>query len=1422
MIESEALRANLEATAFREVEFDPRYQVLKDAVKDYHGIDKAVDSLLFELHHPFRNWGIVIGELRPFALKNLATYSRLPQGPEAIQVLLGIFFDAIAQAPKEAQKAEAVKGILAFIEKIIQTVETERLLTLLPHIEQALIRLREFDVSVIQAIARNYHPVSRLVQDLSRRLEGQDLSPGLWDAAGRLLIRVQEVTFRYWLEQEDPTDWLGRIIRQVSTKMDLKDLMETFGPIELLSHRYFRSILGDLEAKKGGPFGRKEVLDLASHTGYLDVVRQYRQIIKKIGQFSQTIQSGDMASQREKAEIYLLFLFHLIEMEGLSPIHEEVLQQINRSLLGLVRTAEPDRLQEVLSKGFSILKQEAGPFPRTALRCIETLGLEILHRDNAQLTGLFLNQVVRFGFQPPGVKGADTEWHILSSPTHVQNIRVWLRLIGERPKACTTLLSALIINLKLAGTCIRDTDLFQKDVSRLLNCDIESNYTLVKQLTKVLPVYFSEIGAEGLLRDVSTELDEISQRRDILIHFLRKQSHVESNNLIVDFLEAILCFWFSREKSMLVSFLPPEILEQLSTHGPYIDHVHRLILHLAEVLGLDPFTSNVDRLLGLEEEELSEIMNQVPDVPPQEKKRLRLLIQMYRLEALKYRLGTQEIRRYLREAKDLGFDGLDTVIKALDAGDTEQCLEAILDQLEALKKIILSRERFEVQEDIYHKRHIAAGIPSMYGRYHERKFDALSLSLRLENLANIYFERLIAETDSGFFISRATFVRILRYLHLFWRAVQLDGVYSKKFVTHLSLLEKSLEIRRFAFSQYLDIVRGLSEGVKDIIRVYYIEPHQDNLSLAVRQLGRHNLLPKYQNATKEAENEAQLVHQITEWFLRDLIAGTFGLQYLDNFISRVYQVIGEQREKLDHEDLDLLLSYNPDQILCSIHNPRQETKDLIHLGNKGFNLVLLAEEGMPVPPGMIVTTEVFRCYPIFQKLPSVYREFKSQLRTAIEEIEQQTGRGFGDPSNPLLLSVRSGSAISMPGMMTTIINVGSNLEIIEGLAGKTGNTWFAWDNYRRFIQSWAMAFGMEREAFTRLINDHKKRYGVRRKRDFTGEQMKELALLYRKTTLDTGLKVADDPFEQLLMAIKLVIASWESKKAKDYREIAEVSDYWGTAVVLQTMAYGNLSDISGTGVAFTPDPKQDRENISMRGDFTPGNQGDDIVSGLVSTYPISIEQERALGLDSEMTLEENFPEIYNRLLALSKRLIYEKRWDPQEIEFTFEGPEAHQLFILQSRDMTIKRQDTLETFVPSAELEASYLGRGIGVSRGAMSGKAVFTLSEIEGLRRREPHTPLILIRSDTVPDDIREISSADGLLTAKGGQTSHAAIIAFRLDKACVVGCKQLQVFEDQGLARLHEHTIHSGDFLSIDGRSGLIYMGRHATQIEKMTPLD
>ncbi|HYB19284.1 MAG TPA: PEP/pyruvate-binding domain-containing protein, partial [Thermodesulfobacteriota bacterium] len=558
------------------------------------------------------------------------------------------------------------------------------------------------------------------------------------------------------------------------------------------------------------------------------------------------------------------------------------------------------------------------------------------------------------------------------------------------------------------------------------------------------------------------------------------------------------------------------------------------------------------------------------------------------------------------------------------------------------------------------------------------------------------------------------------------------------------------------------------------------------------------------------------IYQIGEKFLRDLISSTFGLQYLDNFLARIQQVLGEQKETLSEADLDLLMTYDAKKVTCIIHHPNSLTNDLIHLGNKGHNLVVLASEGVPVPPGFIVTTEVFRCLRIIEKYKHARDHFEREIRAGIQQIEKATGNEFGSTRRPQLLAVRSGATISMPGMMSTLLNVGINEEIVESMARSTREIWFAWDNYRRFLQSWGMSFGMHREIFSEIMRKYKAKYHVDKKRQFTGEEMKELALAYRAAVEERQITLYEDPWAQLHVAIQQVIRSWDSNNARQYRQIMGISDYWGTAVIVQAMVFGNLSLYSGSGVLFTAHPYRKIRRVALWGDFTPGNQGEDIVGGLVSTYPISKEQIEMAGREGDLFLEEDFPEVYKQLFSISKTLVYDKKWNPQEIEFTFESPEASGLYILQTRDMVSAKRERFAVFSPSPSLEENFIGKGIGVSGGALSGRIVFTLEDIQRFRQEEPHTPLILVRSDTVPEDIREISLTDGLLTAKGGQTSHAAIVAFELDKTAIVGCHNLLVLENEGRCQINRTTLQTGDYISLDGRKGLVYLGEHEMKDE------
>jgi pyruvate,orthophosphate dikinase len=286
--------------------------------------------------------------------------------------------------------------------------------------------------------------------------------------------------------------------------------------------------------------------------------------------------------------------------------------------------------------------------------------------------------------------------------------------------------------------------------------------------------------------------------------------------------------------------------------------------------------------------------------------------------------------------------------------------------------------------------------------------------------------------------------------------------------------------------------------------------------------------------------------------------------------------------------------------------------------------------------------------------------------------------------------------------------------------------------------------------------------------------------------------------------------SWNSAKAKTYRQIMGISDDWGTAVTVQAMVYGNLNRESGTGVFFTHNPRSPDDVIRMWGDFTIGNQGEDVVSGLVKTLPISIIQQDIEMRDTDTTLETEFPEIFKALHRWAHHLVEEKGWRPQEMEFTFEGPTPDKLYLLQTRDMVIRARKPSIAFDLEDALYSRPVGHGIGVSGGAMTGRIVFTLDEIDHYRKTEPDTHLILLRSDTVPDDIREINAADGILTAKGGLTSHAAVVAHRLEKTCVVGCGTLVCNETEKICQFDEIVLTTGDHLSIDGREGAVYKGK------------
>ncbi len=1421
-IESDALRANLLETA-QEVTIAPSYAVLLEIVANFKGIHKNLEGLLYEISHPYRNWGLIIPKLRAFVLKNIGHYLRHERGPEAFACFVAIFFETIAASKKkENLLSQTMEALLAYVEKLATLLDDVSLPRYQSVIADCFSMLCGLEDQVLIFMVQGHHPVKKIAARLLVVAGKESAARPAYDfePVARLLQKILSFNYQYWLSEEDPLAWFSsQCEERPGSPCRGWEAGKLFNAI---SHQQMQEHLDRLAAVNVEADPRKAVECLLAMPAHMAFVRLYKEVAEKLGEASPADAGGPAvagspgATSGQGADRFaenrkLLFLFRIMETKGLALIHEETLREINRSLVQLVRRQSFEEIESFLLTAFRLLKVNVRKYPYTSLQCIQLLGTEVFNRSNSRLVEAFLWETVRFGFQYANVSGIDEDWQPIANPAHLTNVRVWINLIMQEPKWCSTLFSALIINLMLTGTCVKDTDLFQRDITGLLNHPIAPIYNLFKQFAKLMPVFFNEIGAEGVLRDVSTEIDEINNRKDLLIHFLRKQSHVESSNLIVNFIEAIFEFWKTRDKKLLVPFLPPEVLAEVSSNGPFVDDMHRLMGRIFT----RPEIILVADILKWDDQQRHLFLSQQNDLPAAEIRRFALLADMYKLLHQKYNLGFQELRHQLQQAANMGFSKMESLLADLASCDTYQCLRALLKHLEDLHQIILSEEIFEAKEDIYHKRHIAADIPSVYGRYREKKFDALSLAFRLENLANIYFEKL-PKTVNLSFITQATFIRIIKCIRLYLRALKLDGITSRRLETYVALLSSSLSIKRFSYTQYLDIFRGLSEGVKDVIYAYYTNVHQNNLSIIIPQIEAKNLQPKYLSLWDDKDVNGSIL-RLSEAFFRNLISGTFGLQHFDNFITQIILTLERQKDLLDENSLDLLMTYNPEKAISFLHDKNPFTNNLIHLGNKGYNLTLLAADNKPVPPGFIITTEIFRCWSVVKGFNKARDEFMRQVRESISRVEERTGRKYGDPKQPLLFSVRSGAAISMPGMMATIHNVGLNEEIVEGFASISGQESLAWDNYRRFLQSWAMTRGMDREKFQELMDAAKARHGVEVKRQFSPLQMKELALDYQKSIRSVGIGIPDDPWLQIIGAVEMVLDSWDAEKTREYRALMDVSDAWGTAVIVQAMVFGNLGPDSGSGVLFTAHPYRKVRRVALWGDYALSDQGEDIVSGLVTTNAVSVEQAGIDGRPPENTLERRFPAVYKTLLALARELVYDKHWNPQEIEFTFEGPRVEDVYILQTRDMiTIKKQESFNVFIEDDSFERDLLGKGIGVSGSALSGRAVFTAENIDRLREEDPYTPLILIRQDTVPEDIKEIALAEGLLTARGGHTSHASVVATHLERTCVVGCKDLRVYETAQYCRIGGQTIRFGDAVSICGRRGLFLKGMHPIKEE------
>ena len=496
-------------------------------------------------------------------------------------------------------------------------------------------------------------------------------------------------------------------------------------------------------------------------------------------------------------------------------------------------------------------------------------------------------------------------------------------------------------------------------------------------------------------------------------------------------------------------------------------------------------------------------------------------------------------------------------------------------------------------------------------------------------------------------------------------------------------------------------------------------------------------------------------------------------------------------------------------------------------GGKGANLAEMTKIGLPVPQGFTITTEA--CTKYYEDGRKINEGIIEQIYQKLAQIEKMTGKKFGDASNPLLVSVRSGARVSMPGMMDTILNLGLNDEVVEGLANLTNNPRFAYDSYRRFIQMFSdVVMQQDKSKYERILDQIKEKKGVKFDKDLTAEDLKEIVKLFKKLYKE-GQKeeFPQDPKVQLIEAVKAVFRSWDNERANVYRRMHDIPYNWGTAVNVQSMVFGNMGEDSGTGVAFTRNPATG-EN-ALYGEYLMNAQGEDVVAGIRTPQPIA-------------KLEEQNPEVYKEFVAIATKLENHYK-DMQDMEFTIE---RGKLYMLQTRngkrtakaalkiavdlvkEGKISEKDALlmidpkqldallhPSFDESAVKKAKVIGEALPASPGAASGKICFTAEKAKEQGKKEK---VVLVRLETSPEDIEGMAASQGILTARGGMTSHAAVVARGMGTCCVAGCSALKFADDGKSFTLGGKTYKEGDVISFDGSTGKIYDGAINTEPAKI----
>ncbi len=1346
VFESKALEANLAETRHEDIRIPEEHLWFVGLSSAHWSIHKRTEEFINEYNHPYANYGYIIENLHNICLTDLWVYNSIPESEEAFLFLTKIFEELFAKRLEEKQTEQLVKTLFKFTDRILKEEG-------FPHsavwkcIELIAQGMDEFEMIYLRNAGyfKTYFPRAAALPEYNAEI-------------CRLTKIVLLRSCEYWERTSNAEEWF-------------ESRAELFQPIykekiDMIGAGFFTALRNKIDASVTWE-------NLESNLFFNDIANCFRRF------------SDEFELPIEK----IYYLFYVMDVPGMLQLKNHLLYDMNRLLKDALEGLGEHEIYPLIDVLFDFFNQLKDQHSGSILDCLFTLGKEIVNMGDKRVIPYFNKKLIGFGFIHPGNLDINEDWQIKVNVDHVKNIRIWLELIESSPKDFKELLSALVVNLKIGGIFISDVDLFQRDVTKLLNAEIQPVYKQVKQLAKFFPVYFREIGAEGQLRDATTAMDELSKRKDRLIHFVRKQIHTESNNTHVTLINRIAAFWLNGDIEPLLPIIPRDVAESIDTGGDYFKGVNSLMKAACSHFKVDHAA-----FLELPENKLVDFINTCGIAGERDRKRLIYLVQVNKLLLEKYSLEAGDIVEILSVSRFFNKEDIDGFSDCMRRNDHQKALMLAFGLMTKLKQVILDKNESAALENIYYKRHIAIGIPSMYGQYIEPKFEALGLMYRLEKVASRLMGKFLGTVKLEY-ITAKTLNRMHETLQLFKIGLELDGMVNQNFNSNLEMLHYSLTSPSFTLGQYINLFEFMADNIKEIINEYFLRVYDETLSVVVPQIydGRKETL------LKKSEN-----------FYREIMSSAFLIQQLDNFLSDSINKLQNMVDSYSDKYISNMMTYNPDLTMSPFNKPTLEMDNRVFLGAKAYYLKKLTSYNFPIPAGFVLTTEVFRHKETVLEHPFMSLELERSILRHVADIEKMSKLKFGDPQKPMLLSVRSGTAISLPGAMSTFLNVGMNDSIAAALDADPETAWMGWDSYRRFVQSWGMSNGIDRDIFDSIMADYKKKYSVEQKSHFTSGQMHEIVTDYKTALSDHGVLISDSPFVQLRQAIANVLDSWNSDRAISYRKHLQIADEWGTAVIVQKMVMGNRSGRSGSGVVFTHNPKMNKPGVNLYGDFTLCSQGEDIVSGLVHTLPISESQRMGDNTDAGISLQSAFPLIYKRLKDYAVELIDKYGYNNQEIEFTFESENPQDLFILQIREQIINPQDKISIFnVPVGELR--HAGRGIGIDGGCLSGVASFSMEDLTENKQRFPDDHHIVIRPDTVPDDIPLIFICDGLVTSRGGVTSHAAVTAAKLGKVCIVSCKELYVNDEEKSCVINDIIIKSGDMISIDGKSGNIYIGSY-----------